>query len=71
MFFIFVCGSLFIPNSADIASAVFAFATLLFWIIDGYIETITKGDAVFTFIFFIIAICIRIIRRKILISEVD
>ena len=63
MFIVFVIGSLFIQNAAEIASAVFAIETFLFWVMAGTEQTITKSDSFFSLIFFIIAIVILVFRR--------
>ena len=63
MFIIFVIGSLFIANAAEIAAAVFACEAFLFWIMAEVEQTITKVDSFFALIFFIIAIAILVIRR--------
>jgi hypothetical protein len=63
MFIIFVIGSFFIANAAEIAAAVFAGEAFLFWIMAEVEQTITKVDSFFALIFFIIAIAILVIRR--------
>src|SRR3989344_2865987 len=63
MFIIFVIGSLFIDNAAEIAAAVFAIEALMFWILSGVEVTITKGDSLFALVFFIVSIIIMVFRR--------
>jgi hypothetical protein len=63
MFIIFVVGSLFISNAAEIAAAVFAIEALFFWILAGTEATITKVDSVFALIFFVISVVILVFRR--------
>jgi len=63
MFIIFIIGSLFISNAAEIAAAIFAIEALFFWILTGMEPTITKGDSVFALIFFVISIAIMVFRR--------
>jgi len=66
MFIIFLIGSLFISNAAEIAAGVFAIEALFFWILAKGLEpSITKGDSIFAVVFFIIAIVILVFRRSV------
>lgn len=63
MFIIFVVGSLFIEYAAEIAAAVFAVESFMFWVSAG-VESISKGDSIFALVLFIVSIVIMVIRRS-------
>jgi len=63
MFLVFVLGALFISNAAEIAAAVFAVEVLIFYMMVGVEQTITRVDSGFALLFFFIAIGILVLRR--------